>query len=427
MKALFLLLIFLFFAAAMLRGKVPALLAIPGMAILMAFVAGADAQSVLSEVVVAGSVQLSTAYMAVFFGAVLGQVAVLTGIAERIIKLAAEFGGDRPLLIAFSMTAVTGLLFVSLTGLGAIMMVGGLVLPIMMSAGVPPRLAGAAFLMGYGTGYVVNLSLWQFYRDVLNIPISEVGPFALKILLINAVITVFFLLYYSRKMLVFATWTEPATAAEGEADLHPDELKRSPVPALSLATPLVPLILHLFLGWQVIPSFLGGALFGVLATRRRDAIKILSRSAISGMEAAAPAIVLMVGIGMLLKMSFLPEVRLVLEPFLGYLSGLGPWSYVATFTLLAPFVLYRGPLNPWGLGIGVYALLNSTGTLPSLALLAALISLTQVQGVCDPTNTHNVWVANYAGVSVDKITRMTLLFQIAVAFLGLCLGAWLYF
>jgi uncharacterized protein involved in exopolysaccharide biosynthesis len=47
--------------------------------------------------------------------------------------------------------------------------------------------------------------------------------------------------------------------------------------------------------------------------------------------------------------------------------------------------------------------------------------------VCDPTNTHNVWVASYADVPVGRITRMTLLFQMGVVLLGLMLGAAMYF
>jgi hypothetical protein len=38
--------------------------------------------------------------------------------------------------------------------------------------------------------------------------------------------------------------------------------------------------------------------------------------------------------------------------------------------------------------------------------------------VCDPTNTQNVWVANFTGVTVAEIARITLPFQVAVATLA---------
>jgi hypothetical protein len=41
-----------------------------------------------------------------------------------------------------------------------------------------------------------------------------------------------------------------------------------------------------------------------------------------------------------------------------------------------------------------------------------------VQNVCDPANKQNVWVANFTGVGVATITRLTLPFQTAVATLA---------
>jgi hypothetical protein len=103
-----------------------------------------------------------------------------------------------------------------------------------------------------------------------------------------------------------------------------------------------------------------------------------------------------------------------------------PLVYVLSFGLLSPLALYRGPLNPYGIGIGVYLLIGALGLLPPLALLAALMSVVQVQNVCDPTNTHNVWVANYVGVRVEELTRATIIYKVAVCVAGLVLGALLY-
>jgi hypothetical protein len=62
--------------------------------------------------------------------------------------------------------------------------------------------------------------------------------------------------------------------------------------------------------------------------------------------------------------------------------------------------------------------------LPAYALLAAIMSIVQVQNVCDPTNTHNVWVATYTGVRVEDISRATLPAMMLVCLVGLLLGAW---
>jgi hypothetical protein len=103
-----------------------------------------------------------------------------------------------------------------------------------------------------------------------------------------------------------------------------------------------------------------------------------------------------------------------------------PLVYVLFFGLLSPLALYRGPLNPYGIGIGVYSLISVLGLLPPMALLAAVMSVAQVQNVCDPTNTHNVWIANYVGIRVEEITRQTILLKVGVCLMGLIVGSWLY-
>jgi hypothetical protein len=43
------------------------------------------------------------------------------------------------------------------------------------------------------------------------------------------------------------------------------------------------------------------------------------------------------------------------------------------------------------------------------------MAVVQVQNVCDPTNTANVWIANFTGVPIVAITKRTLAYQAAVA------------
>jgi hypothetical protein len=43
------------------------------------------------------------------------------------------------------------------------------------------------------------------------------------------------------------------------------------------------------------------------------------------------------------------------------------------------------------------------------------MAVVQVQNVCDPTNTANVWIANFTGVQIVDITKRTLPYQVAVA------------
>ena len=415
MLPLLIILIFLISAALMLARKLPAILAVPAMAILFAASARVPLEQILNQVIAAGATRLADAYVMVLAGAMLGRVVMQTGIAEGIIKRAAEFGGDRPLVVAITLMVAVALLFTALFGLGAVIMVGGLALPIMMSIGVPRKLAGILFLLAFALGLIFNIGMWGFYQKSLNLDPQAVKGFAAVLAVIDASLIAVFLFVASRRMTAYGAW---AVALE--------EVKKHDVPLLALVVPLLPLVLHIGLGWHVVPAFFAGALLGVLLTRPRETVKQLSSAAVKGLEDVAPAVILMIGIGMLLNATMLPPVKLALEPIVRAVNFSSPLVYVLFFSLLSPLTLYRGPLNPYGIGIGVYALIGNLGLLPPLALLAAVMSVVQVQSVCDPTNTHNVWVANYVGVRVEEITRATLTYKMIVCLLGLVVGSFLY-
>ena len=136
---------FLVIAALMMTKKIPTLLALPLMAVVICIIAGVPAVGVdadgkaigwLQTVFEAGTVRMGSAIMAVIFGAWLGQIMNKTGITENIIKKSAELGGDRPLVVTIIMVIAVALLFTTLNGLGSIIMVGSIVLPILVSVGV---------------------------------------------------------------------------------------------------------------------------------------------------------------------------------------------------------------------------------------------------------------------------------------------------
>jgi hypothetical protein len=129
------------------------------------------------------------------------------------------------------------------------------------------------------------------------------------------------------------------------------------------------------------------------------------------------------GIGMLLAATKEPAVRAALEPLVAAFAPRSAAAFVVLFGGLSWLALYRGPLNPYGVGILVYTVLAGLGILPPVMLVAAVMAVVQVQNVCDPTNTQNVWVANFSGVTVDEITKLTLPFQVGVAIAGVLAAA----
>ena len=387
----------------MIARKLPALLAVPLMALATAALAGVHD---LAGIVTAGSVKLAPVYATLFFGALLSRVVLSTGIAETLVTYAAEFGGDRPLVLSLLLCAVVAVLFTTVTGLGAIIMIGTIVLPVMMTVGVPRATSATLFLMAFGLGYVLNIAQWRFYSSVFGVDRGAFQSYALLLFAVQAVVMIAYALVRARTTRDYATKVEPG------------EPPRKRVGPLALITPILPLVLLAGFGLDAIVGFALAAVYGVLVTRPRAAVQTLIGAWIRGIEDVAPATILMIGIGMLLVAAQTPQVQGAVTPLVAAVAPRSPLGYVLLFGLLSPLALYRGPLNPYGVGIGVYTVLATLHVLPAVALVAAVMAVVQVQNVCDPTNTQNVWVANFTGVPVERITRLTLPWQVAVATLA---------
>jgi hypothetical protein len=212
-------------------------------------------------------------------------------------------------------------------------------------------------------------------------------------------------------------------------------------PWYSLLTPVIPLLPVLGFAlygmifrppWDfefpIITAMVIGIAYGILTAPRprQGRVQLLTRGAIDGIGAVAPAVALMLGIGMLIEAVTHPQVLGSLRPLLGALLPTTRLGYVLVFTALAPLALYRGPLNVWGMGFGLAKMMAAAPGLSPAAVMAALLSVGQIQGACDPTNTHNVWIANYVGVDVQRILRATIPYVWVAAALGLVIGALLF-
>src|ERR1051326_2094874 len=123
--AFLILVLFLIFAALMYTRRLPALLALPIMAVLIALLPALrhplDAVTLVFE---KGVTRLAGAMVNAVFGAILAQVVFTSQIAQTLVKKASELAGDRPGLVALCMMLATAAAFLALSGLGAVIMVG---------------------------------------------------------------------------------------------------------------------------------------------------------------------------------------------------------------------------------------------------------------------------------------------------------------
>jgi hypothetical protein len=494
LQAIALLAVFVVITLLMSKRIWPALLAMPVLAVLISLIAGIKPDDIFQHVIGEGSLMLAAPIIISMFGGILSVMMQKTGIAEGFIKKGAELSGDNPLIISFVMFLFILLLFTTLGGLGAMIMVGAIVLPILTSVGISRITAAVIMLLGVNIGGMFNVGNWALYMNALNLSQAQVVQFILIMFgivftgsltyiiiqlyrdgfnlsfrniarnlgfiailagliyggvwlsghleldeqtreILSTAGRIFYLVFLSAMILLFAH-------AIYRAFRHRNS-KVNPLHWSAIFTPIIPLILILFFKVNFLSAFILGIGYAYLITYKRDNISTLIKALIEGSAVVLPAVILMFGIGWLLVSVMGPRnmseeyllatygtniwpVRDLMTPFVKQIIPTTGIMYIVTFTLLAPLALYRGPLNVWGMGFGIASVMMAAG-MPSGAILGMLWSVGQLQGISDPTNLQNVWIANEMKIDVQKILYNTLPYAWVFALLGLIAAAFMYF
>jgi len=479
--------VFIASALSMFFRKLPALIALPIMAFFISLFGGVSLNDTIQLVIGEGALRLHNAYTVAIFGSMLSVLLQKTGVAESFIKKGAELSGDSPWMISVLMLILISLLFTTLGGLGAIIMVATVVLPILSSVGIGPLTVVGIFLIGLNMGGILNVVNWAVYVDVMGLKVQEIRPFAIimfALVFFGALVYITIQLYrdghtlnlkkiISRSgafliislafYLGYRQLLEPLQATlnhwlglignalkiligAGIAGLflyggwqawrHRHIVQR-PIHWTAYFIPLVPLFLILNFEMNFIAAFFYGLLYGFLSTFRKGQLNTFIRAVLEGGGVVMPAVVLMLGIGMLLNAIMGPggewntlhpegwPVLNLLRPVMVQIVPTSFLSYILFFSLAAPLALYRGPLNIWGMGYGLAAVFLASGMNPG-AVMGLLLAVGQVQGISDPTNTHNVWLANEMQQNVQKILWNTLPYSWGLAVLGLIASAVLF-
>lgn len=481
-----LLLVFLVLAIAMFLRKIPALLALPIMAFLIPIISGVSITDTIQLVLGQGTLRLAEAYTIAIFGSMLSILLQKTGIAEGFIKIGAELSGDKPFIITLIMLILIILLFTTLGGLGAIIMVSTIVLPILASVGVGPVTIVGVFLFGISIGGILNVGNWALYTTVLSLPIDTVRSFAMIMFLLTFVTAILYItiqlyrdgheinfykiILYSLGFLVviaivYLLYNDLSPYKQWQLDTYIKSIgiilkysigvgilllyaasifrlfvRNAPNKRnwISFFTPVIPLFLILLFDMNFIAAFICGLIYGFLSTYSKGSLNIFTRSILEGGGVVMPAVALMLGIGMLLNAVMGPAnlaqtayaagwpVLLLLKPVLAEIVPSNGFIYVILFTAAAPLALYRGPLNVWGMGYGIAAIFLASGMNPG-AIMGLLMAVGQIQGISDPTNTQNVWLANEVRVDVQKILWNTIIYTWGIALIGLILSSLVFY
>ena len=417
--------IFLIFAACvvlMMTRKLPTILALPIMAIGISLVAGipfvssdSDTFSIAKDVLEGGAMRMSTAIAGLIFGGWFGKILTKVGVTHTIIRKAAELAGDKPLPIALAFLVVCSLIFAASNGLGMVILVGTIIIPIMISAGVSPMTAGAVLLFANGIGVTFSVGTLGVYIDTLGLPLETVTSYSWLCAIPLIVVAVAWIVFsIQRDSKTRKAWAMPAAESGSEKNVR----------AIALISPLVPVVLVFAFKMQLVPSILIGIVVALILSTPKNAVQVVAGAFVEGIQETAGATALMIGIGMTLKAVMATEVAAVLSPVINAMIPQSKIAYILIFGLLSVLAIYRGPLNVWGLGSGIVALLAASGMNPVAAMVALRLD-SNVQAVCDPTNSHNAWVSDFTKIDVNEYLKKTILWIMISTLVGLVVASFI--
>lgn len=332
----------------------------------------------------------------IFIGSWLGQVLLKTGIASTIIRKAVELGGDKPLVTAIILSILTTLIFCSAYGAGAVIGIGVIVLPIMLSLGIPKAAATASYIMSVGAGMYSNAVIFGEKQAILLL--NETNPeytyqIYMKVGMVATIVQLAIIIMMLCVMLgknkkTVHTWAAPV-------DGSPETKK---VPFISLLAPFLPVILIVVFKWNALPAFLAAIFFALITCgylrNFNELSTTISKTLFDGIVDAAPLIGFLFFQGI-----FTAAANADAFFFKETIGGVIPASALLLtiiFAVLTPLGLFRGPMSIFGVGPVLFAVINGLG-LFELPFLFALFQFTGIATTISscPTQSWTIWAVNY--------------------------------
>ena len=353
-----------------------------------------------------------TTLVNVCWGAWFGRVLMETGIASTLIRKTVELGGDKPMVTIALLNIVTAIIFTAMTGAGPVIAIGVIVLPIMMSLGVPKAIAMFSFMESVAAGIYLNPVNFAQYRaffiDVDEMPDFTLGWYAGKwgyaALIISVVVTTILAGFFLKKSKTSHAWAAQTRGASEQKD----------APLYTLILPIVPVVLKIWLDFSVIGGFViagFAALFlcGKMKGSFKENCQLVNKLYYDGVVDTAPLV------GFLLTLPMFNTCASYASPyFKEVLGGIMPTNeYVvcALFAALSILGFFRGPLTLYGCGAATLGVLSSVGhfSVPFLFCVFTIPATTVNVGSCI-TQSWIAWGLAYTKVESRDYLKLSIPF-----------------
>ena len=352
-----------------------------------------------------------TTLVNVCWGAWFGRVLMDTGIASTLIRKTVELGGDKPFVTVALLNIVTALIFTAMTGAGPVIAIGVIVLPILMSLGIPKSVALFTFMGSVAAGIYINPVNFTQYRAFFLKP-DEMPDFTLgwyaahwgyAALIIMLVITTVLAAFYLKRAKTVHAWAAQTRGAASE---------QKNAPFYTLLLPVVPVVLKIWLDFSVIGGFvIAGFLALFLCGRMKGSFKencqLVNKLYYDGVVDTAPLV------GFLLTLPMFNSVAALASPYFKVILGnVMPRSEIVVcivFALLLCMGLFRGPMTLVGCGAATLGVLSNVASfsVPFLYAVFAIPTITVNIGSCI-TQSWVAWGLAYSKVESRDFLKLSI-------------------
>lgn len=374
---------------------------------------GAGLVSVLNKIYQSAPEGWGTTLVNVCWGAWFGRVLMETGIASTLIRKTVELGGDRPIITIVLLNIVTAFIFTAMMGAGPVIAIGVIVLPILMSLGIPKAIAMFTFMGSVSAGMYLNpvLQFSQLRAFILKADempefsfswyASHWGYYALGITVV--VVSVLTAIYLKAGKRSHAWAARPQQAANTKD-----------APLIALLLPIVPVVLKIAFDFSVIGGFViagFAALFlcGKMKGSFKENCQLVNKLYYDGVVDTAPLI------GFLLTLPMFNTCASYASPFFkAVIGGFMPTNeYVVCILFAALSILgfFRGPLTLYGCGAATLGVLSNVGNFsaPFLFCVFTIPATTVNVGSCI-TQSWIAWGLAYTKVESKDFLKLSIPF-----------------
>ena len=344
----------------------------------------------------------------IFLGAFFGRVLIDTGIASTLIRKVVELGGDKPRITMALLCLVSSIIFTSMTGIGPVISIAVIVLPIMLSLGIPSPIALFSFMGSIMAGIFANIVNFKQYqaifatanKDYASYDYNTYFKFGIIAMIVSLIVVLVIANISMNKKKISHAWAASANTSNTVN-----------APAISWISVILPVIGVVVFKIPIILGFIISSLYALLTCGKLKG----SFSNICGMIAkqfADGAIDVAPMIGFLLSLAMFNNAANFVAPyFKALLGGIIPQSALilcVMFAILTPLGFFRGPMNLVGCGAALLAVVVSITAWPVQFLYPLFAVTTVAPQHLDITQSWVAWGFGYTKVSTKDYMKMSI-------------------